>query len=300
MLYRAVDKYDGEGEVDFPQWWQAKIIKANSMLDSAFDYLDGEEMVAKIDAMIDNTDEIEVDIDVIDENIPSGNYAKGIEVIKKTLSKEGGAAGLEPLVKELLVLGFKKSDVVKLLKNMISVKKHRDGDYILLPLEENTVKDMHSFLNDLRDSGVTNMFGAAPYLQNEFGLDKREARQVLANWMQSFSESLDEERKYNQEEELRLDLISNRKFGCDFKKCTDEQKAEVLKDKDKVGVEEMDINDPVLMRMRASKPEPSRGGIDYDEALSLRIMKRELEKELDQLFIDMEQEAEPEGGPNCR
>ena len=136
MLYRAVDKYDGRGEVDFPQWWQAKIIKANTMLDSAFDYLDGEEMVAKIDAMIDSTDEIEVDIDVIDENIPSGNYAKGIEVIKKTLSKEGGAAGLEPLVKELLILGFKKSDVVKLLKNMISVKKHRDGDYILLPLEE--------------------------------------------------------------------------------------------------------------------------------------------------------------------
>ena len=37
--------------------------------------------------------------------------------------------------------------------------------------------------------------------------------------------------------------------------------------------------------------------IDYDEALTLRIMRRELEKELDQLFIDMEQEAEPEGGP---
>jgi hypothetical protein len=36
------------------------------------------------------------------------------------------------------------------------------------------------------------MFGAAPYLQDEFGLDKREARQVLANWMQSFSENLDE------------------------------------------------------------------------------------------------------------
>ena len=126
MLYRAVDKYDGEGEVDFPQWWQAKIIKANAMLDSAFDYLDGEEMVAKIDAVID----------VIDEDISSKNYAKGIEVIKNTLSKEGGAAGLEPLVKELLELGFKKEDVVKLLKSMTSVKQHRDGDYILLPLEE--------------------------------------------------------------------------------------------------------------------------------------------------------------------
>ena len=51
-------------------------------------------------------------------------------------------------------------------------------------------------------------------------------------------ENLDEERKYNQEEELRLDLIAHRKFDCDFKKCTDEQKAEVLKDKDKVGVKE--------------------------------------------------------------
>jgi len=143
-------------------------------------------------------------------------------------------------------------------------------------LDEGVIKDMHTFLNDLRDSGVTNMFGAAPYLQKEFGLDKREARQVLANWMQSFSEHLDEERKYNQEEELRLDLISNRKFGCDFKKCTDEQKSEVLKDKDKVGVKEV---------------------IDYDEALTLRGMQADLKDQIAQLFRDMEQEAEPEGGP---
>ena len=59
-------------------------------------------------------------------------------------------------------------------------------------LDEGVVKDMHVFLDALRDSGVTNMFGAAPYLQKEFGLEKGEARQVLANWMQSFSESLDE------------------------------------------------------------------------------------------------------------
>ena len=61
---------------------------------------------------------------------------KGIEVIKQTLSKEGGAAGLEPLVKELIKLGFKKDEVVDLLKRMTTVKQHRDGDYILLPLEE--------------------------------------------------------------------------------------------------------------------------------------------------------------------
>ena len=124
MLYRAIDKYDGKGEVDFPQWWQSKIIKANDYLDSAFDYLDGKENVAKIDAMIDMNE------------VSDANMVKGIEVIKQTLSKEGGAAGLEPLVKELVKLGFKKDEVVDLLKRMTNVKQHRDGDYILLPLEE--------------------------------------------------------------------------------------------------------------------------------------------------------------------
>ena len=37
-------------------------------------------------------------------------------------------------------------------------------------------------------------------------------------------------------------------------------------------------------------------GIDYDEALTLRGMKAEIEDEIAQLYRDMEQEAEPEGG----
>ena len=61
MLYKAIDKYDGQGEVDFPQWWQKKIIQANTMLDSAFDYIDGKEKVAQIDAVIDMVDEVTTD-----------------------------------------------------------------------------------------------------------------------------------------------------------------------------------------------------------------------------------------------
>ena len=61
--------------------------------------------------------------------------------------------------------------------------------------------------------------------------------------------------------------------------------------------EMMDLNDPVLVKARAqkSKPEPSRG-IDYDEALTLRGMKADIEKQIKQKYIDMEQQAEPEGG----
>ncbi len=55
-------------------------------------------------------------------------------------------------------------------------------------MNEGVEKDMFIYLDELRDSGVTNMFGAAPYLQREFGLEKREAREILAKWMQSMNE----------------------------------------------------------------------------------------------------------------
>ena len=71
------------------------------------------------------------------EDISSANFAKGIEVVKSTLSKEGGAAGLKPIVDALKGLGFKKDDVVDLLKQMTRVEQHTDGDYILVPINEN-------------------------------------------------------------------------------------------------------------------------------------------------------------------
>ena len=52
MLYKQLDNYDNMGgEVDFPHWWQAKIIKAYDYLQAAYGYLDGEEKVAAIDYM---------------------------------------------------------------------------------------------------------------------------------------------------------------------------------------------------------------------------------------------------------
>ena len=44
------------------------------------------------------------------------------------------------------------------------------------------------YLDNLRDSGITNMYGAAPYLAGSFGIDKSKARDVLAYWMKTFEE----------------------------------------------------------------------------------------------------------------
>lgn len=46
--------------------------------------------------------------------------------------------------------------------------------------------EYREFLNDLRDSGTINMFGAPRELQAEFGLDKQEARAIFKEWTEEF------------------------------------------------------------------------------------------------------------------
>jgi len=44
------------------------------------------------------------------------------------------------------------------------------------------------FLDALRISGITNMFGAGPYLVNEYQIEPAEARKVLNAWIKTFGD----------------------------------------------------------------------------------------------------------------
>jgi hypothetical protein len=52
-LYKMVDQFEGEQEVDFPAWWQSKITTAKNMVSSAKHYLEFELKEPQIDAMVD-------------------------------------------------------------------------------------------------------------------------------------------------------------------------------------------------------------------------------------------------------
>ena len=43
------------------------------------------------------------------------------------------------------------------------------------------------FLEELRKSGVTNMFGAVPYLVEEFNIPYDEATAILTDWMNNYN-----------------------------------------------------------------------------------------------------------------
>lgn len=49
-------------------------------------------------------------------------------------------------------------------------------------------EEYFQYLDALRESGITNMFGAAPYLQREFDLTRYDARDILIEWMETFEQ----------------------------------------------------------------------------------------------------------------
>jgi len=57
------------------------------------------------------------------------------------------------------------------------------GKEVELTLDESEVFD---YLVNLRDSGVTNMWGAAAYIQGVYKCSKEEATYWLVHWIESF------------------------------------------------------------------------------------------------------------------
>ncbi len=118
-LYKMVDQFEGEQEVDFPHWWQSKIIKAKEMLVSAKHYLDFELKEPQIDAVVD----VAAQEDVIDEKLkPSmgaGAYVddfrqsdapqfKGKSKKKKQKMAVAAYLSAKDKIKEAVLAKFKK------------------------------------------------------------------------------------------------------------------------------------------------------------------------------------------------
>ena len=46
----------------------------------------------------------------------------------------------------------------------------------------------NQILNDLRESGEINMFGAPRWLMDNYGLEKSEANEIFTTWTKTFEE----------------------------------------------------------------------------------------------------------------
>jgi len=53
----------------------------------------------------------------------------------------------------------------------------------------NIVTEEHLiYLDDLRESGETNIWGAPEYIEDDFGVTRKEAQEITSYWMTTFEE----------------------------------------------------------------------------------------------------------------
>jgi hypothetical protein len=123
-LYKMVDQFEDEQEVDFPHWWQSKIIKAKDMLISAKHYLDFEIKEPQLDAMVDVASEegaIDETVDKTNEfdvTLRNGKRFSGVKFINKNsfTTKEGGSYIDQDIATSEMMKKIKEAILAKLKK----------------------------------------------------------------------------------------------------------------------------------------------------------------------------------------
>lgn len=63
---------------------------------------------------------------------------------------------------------------------------------IVIKLNDN-MRRYFEYLDALRKSGITNMFGSPPFLAQEFDLSEQEATTIVGDWMRSYSARINSE-----------------------------------------------------------------------------------------------------------
>ena len=117
-LYNMVDQFEGQGEVDFPAWWQSKITTAMNMVSSAKHYLEFELKEPEVDAMVDiaaaediipNTPSVPLE-DEIEEGIHDRDITSAPHTNVKGEMGAYNPAKRAASLKRLANFGLKKND----------------------------------------------------------------------------------------------------------------------------------------------------------------------------------------------
>jgi hypothetical protein len=99
-LYKMIDQFEGEQEVDFPGWWQAKITTARNMISSAKHYLEFELEEPKNDAMVDVASEEGA---IGEEMTPEESRKKGMPFKDVTLDEKlKPSMGIQAYIKDFI------------------------------------------------------------------------------------------------------------------------------------------------------------------------------------------------------
>lgn len=120
---------------------------------------------------------------------------KDIEGVKESYFQKAEEVGVEHK-KEVEVAEVKKEEKIVEAKSLGAQLREKLNEKME---EERKVKeqkgfshqewvDFFKFLDGLRESGITNMFGAGAYVEKAFRVDRRKAQAIVLSWMETFGD----------------------------------------------------------------------------------------------------------------
>lgn len=124
-LYQMMDDLENTGqEIDFPHWWQSKIVRASSMISSAKHYLEFELKEPQVDAMVDIVSEEEVVEEKFKYTEDQVNMAYGFYGSLESVYKEAQVQKMFTDAVADLMKAFKISEEVALLVLNAPIGRH--------------------------------------------------------------------------------------------------------------------------------------------------------------------------------
>ena len=110
-IYALLDDMEGEGEVDLPSWWQAKIFKAKEAVVGAAEYLDFELKEPAIDAVVDTVEPLEIEVDplgeTVEDKITSVDDLTEVEIPSSVLTKANAEVKSAKTMASLMINFYK-------------------------------------------------------------------------------------------------------------------------------------------------------------------------------------------------
>ena len=159
-LYKMMDSFEGEGEVDLPHWWQSKISNAKSAIVGAKHYLDFEIKEPAIDAVVDRMDDIapEMEVDVVDDIEIEEDLFTPNEIGDEAIDHESASGAFEGVAKKL----------AKIIKENDILKEFTDNDFsgnALIAQTKLPERDELAIYDDFFPEGVASRSNAIASLQ---------------------------------------------------------------------------------------------------------------------------------------
>ena len=220
-LYELLDDMEGQGEVDLPSWWQAKIFKAKEAIVGAAEYLDFELKEPAIDAVVDRVAPLEIEVDPLGETVedkitsvddltevelPSSVLMKMNQEVKSPKTMAKIMVGLYDAIQTKEGIDYSKNQKFK--RALSFLKDLADDEEVSTDGEEESVEEMSNAnsnygsndnSNERSNTNPSSYSGLKKFVAEKIAKDLKDANGEIDESFNSLAKKVDKQKGVDKE-----------------------------------------------------------------------------------------------------